>query len=241
VEVGVLRVEGVRSGYGSVPVVHGVDLSVEPGELVLVLGPNGAGKTTLLRTIGGFIRPNAGVIRLDGESVGGVRPERLARRGLRLVLEGHRIFPELTVSDNLRLGQLTLGDRAGYPERLDAVAEMFPFLRERLGQYARDLSGGQQQLLALAQAFIGRPRVLMCDEPSLGVALGLVPTILQFLRGLADRGVAVVVVEQLPEQALDVADRVVILRQGVVVSEGESSDYRDEVKLQSIFLGEVDA
>ncbi|MGH3030434.1 MAG: ABC transporter ATP-binding protein [Gaiellaceae bacterium] len=210
---------------------------MKPGSLVLVLGPNGAGKTTLLRTAAGFIHPQSGAIRFDGESIGGMKPEVLSRKGIRLVLEGHRIFPELTVADNLRLGQLAGGDHEGFARRLGAVKKMFPFLAERLGQPARDLSGGQQQLLALAQAFVAEPRVLLCDEPSLGVAHGLIPTILEFLRDLADSGVAVVVVEQLAQEALAVADHVAVLRQGVIVAEGPPAQFEDQDRLRSLFLG----
>lgn len=232
-----LSIRDLHSGYGRVPVLHGVDLAVEPGALVLVIGPNGAGKTTLLRTAAGFIRPQSGSIRFADESIAGQKPEVLARKGIRLVLEGHRIFPELTVTDNLRLGQLAGGDRGGFESRLEAVKEMFPFLGVRLDQPARDLSGGQQQLLALAQAFVAEPRVLLCDEPSLGVAQGLIPTILEFLRSLADSGVAVVVVEQLAEQALAVADHVAVLRQGVVVAEGPPAEFEDNERLRALFLG----
>jgi branched-chain amino acid transport system ATP-binding protein len=231
-----LSVRDMHSGYGRVPVLRGVDLEVEPGELVLLLGPNGAGKTTLLRTVAGFISPQSGTIALNGEEVGGRKPEVVARRGLRLVLEGHRVFPELTVADNLRLGQLALRDRDSYESRLGAIREIFPVLDQKLGAHAKDLSGGQQQILALAQGFVGDPKVLLCDEPSFGIAQSLVPSILRFLRGLADQGVAVVVVEQLAESALAVADRVVVLRRGSVVAEGPAREFEGEGRLKSLFL-----
>lgn len=232
-----LEAEGLRSGYGRVPVLHGVDLRVAAGELVLLLGPNGAGKTTLLQTIAGFIRPQAGTILFDGRSIAGEKPEQLARRGLRLVLEGHRIFPELSVGENLRLGRLMQGRPEVFEQRVSSVRGMFPFLEERERQAASDLSGGQQQLLALTQAFVGSPRLLLCDEPSLGVAQGLIPEIFRFLRDLASAGVGVLVVEQLPEKSVEFADRVIVLRQGVVVAEGAPADFRDERQLRALFLG----
>jgi branched-chain amino acid transport system ATP-binding protein len=232
----VLTLTDVRAGYGRAPVIHGVDLEARPGELLLVAGPNGAGKTTLLRTIAGFVKPQAGTIELDGKSIARKKPETLARSGLRLILEGHRVFPELTVEDNLELGKLSLADRSTFDRRLEAVLGIFPILAERKQQAARDLSGGQQQLLALAQAFVGGPRVLLCDEPSLGVAHRLVGPILDFLRELANDGVAVVVVEQAVEQALERADRVVVLRQGGVVAEGPPGEF-DANRLRQLFLG----
>jgi len=231
-----LKLTDVRAGYGSAAVIRSIDLKAEAGEFLLVLGPNGAGKTTLLKTIAGFVKPQAGSITLDGRSIARKRPETLARGGLRLILEGHRIFPELTVEDNLALGKLCLADRSAFDERLRAVFEIFPILETRLRQYAHDLSGGQQQLLALAQAFVSDPRVLLCDEPSLGVAHRLVETILEFLRGLANGGVAVVVVEQAAEQALRFADRVVVLRQGEIVAEGAPREF-DASRLRELFLG----
>ncbi len=231
-----LTLTDVRAGYGRAPVIHGIDLEIRPGEFLLVLGPNGAGKSTLLRTIAGFLKPQRGTIELDGAQIGGRKPETLARNGLRLVLEGHRIFPELSVEDNLEIGRLCVSDRREFDRRLEAVLGIFPILAERRRQDARDLSGGQQQLLALAQAFVAEPRVLMCDEPSLGVAHRLVGPILDFLREQADGGVAVVVVEQAVEEALERADRVVVLRQGLVVAEGPPGEF-DAVRLRHLFLG----
>jgi branched-chain amino acid transport system ATP-binding protein len=230
-----LKVADLRAGYGRVPALHGVSLHAEPGQILVVLGPNGAGKTTLLRTIAGFISPDEGTIELDGQSIAGQRPNAIARRGLRIVLEGHRVFPELSVADNLKLGQLALRDRSTYPARVESVYEIFPILREKARDEARSLSGGQQQLLALGQSFVGDPRVLLCDEPSLGVAQRLIPQFLDFLRRLAEQGVAVVLVEQLAEKVVPAADRVLVLRQGVVVAEGPPGDFRGDGRLRELF------
>lgn len=229
-----LEVHGLHAGYGRVPVLRGVDLSVAPGEIVLVLGPNGAGKSTLLRSIAGFIRPSAGEVRLRGESILGSAPETLVGRGLRLVLDGHRVFPELTVADNIRLGERDRREAARLTEEVLAV---FPVLRQKFRSRARDLSGGQQQMLALAQAFVAQPAVLMCDEPSLGIAQALIPPILEFLRGWARQGTAVLIVEQQIAVALAMADRAIVLERGRCVLAGTADELRRDRRVQEIYLG----
>ena len=153
-----LEVSGLSSGYGTVPVLREVSLSVKPGEILLVAGENGAGKTTLLRTLAGFIRPDAGSVRLNGAEIAGLPPESVVRAGLRLVLDGHRVFPDLTVLDNLRLGATLNFDRVRFADGLERIFAVFPVLRERLRTPARNLSGGQQQMLALGQAFVAQPQ-----------------------------------------------------------------------------------
>jgi branched-chain amino acid transport system ATP-binding protein len=209
-----LEISALHSGYGNVPVLRDIALSVAPGEILLVVGDNGAGKSTLLRTIGGLIRPDSGSIRFGGQEIGGMKPEVIARRGLRLVLDGHRVFPEISVWDNLRLGAAIRGSKAGFQEAVDEVFEVFPILKQRLSQPARDLSGGQQQILALGQAFVAQPRVLLSDEPSLGLAQALLPPILGFLKRWAAKGTAIVIVEQHIDIALPVADRAVVVERG---------------------------
>ena len=211
-----LEVVGLHSGYNRVPVLRDVALAVSPGEILLVAGENGAGKSTLLRTIGGFIRPTAGRVVLSGSDITGMKPERIAAAGLRLVLDGHRVFPEISVWDNLRLGAAIRADRAGFEAGIARVFEVFPILGERRRHMARDLSGGQQQMLALGQAFMAQPKVLLCDEPSLGLAQALLPPIMEFLRSWAASGTAVVIVEQHIDIALPYADRAVVLDRGEV-------------------------
>ena len=232
-----LEVRALHAGYGRVPVLRGIDLAVMPGEIVLVLGPNGAGKSTLLRSIGGFIRPTGGSVWLDGQEVTGLAPEEITRRGMRLVLDGHRVFPELSVRDNIRLGAAFRGGRADFEAMAAPALEMFPILREKLADPARDLSGGQQQMLALAQAFVAQPKVLLCDEPSLGIAQALIPPILDFLRRWAARGTAVVIVEQQLDSALAVADRAVIMERGEVRLSGTAEELRRDARVQAIYLG----
>jgi branched-chain amino acid transport system ATP-binding protein len=233
----VLDVVDLHSGYGRVPVLRGIDLTVAPGEIVLVLGPNGAGKSTLLRTIAGFIRPTSGAIRLHGEDVAGQSPEKLVKRGLRLVLDGHRVFPELSVADNIRLGER---DRREAARLTDEVLTMFPVLRTKFQARARDLSGGQQQMLALAQAFVAQPSVLMCDEPSLGLAQALIPPILDFLRGWARRGTAILIVEQQIDIALAMADRAMVIERGRCVLTGTADELKKGQRVREIYLGLAD-
>ena len=211
-----LEVNNIHSGYGSVPVLRDVSVSVNPGEIVLIVGENGAGKSTLLRTIGGFIKPEKGSVKLNGVDVTGQSPEKLVRSGLRLVLDGHRVFPEISVYDNLRLGAAARpsGDKAGFNAAVDNILSVFPILKEKLHNYARDLSGGQQQMLALGQAFVAQPKVLLCDEPSTGLAQALLPPILNFLKSWAASGTAIIIVEQHIDIALPVADRAVVVERG---------------------------
>ena len=211
-----LDAKDLCSGYGSVPVLRNVSLSVDRGEIILVVGENGAGKTTLLRTLGGFIVPTSGSVRLGGEDITGLPPEFMPDRGLRLVLDGHRVFPELSVLDNLRLGATRRITKASFEQAVEEVFAMFPVLRQNLRVRARDLSGGQQQMLALGQAFVAQPKVLLCDEPSTGLAQALLPVILEFLRRWARLGTAIVIVEQHIRIALPVADRVLVMERGEI-------------------------
>lgn len=231
-----LSVDDLSAHYGRVPALNGVTLSVDSGELLVIVGPNGAGKTTLAKSIAGFVTPTRGVITLDGQRIDRQRPDKLVRRGVRLVLEGHRVFPELSVHENLRLGRLALNDTAQFTQRHEEVLELFPILRERLRQPARELSGGQQQLLALGQAFIGEPQLLICDEPSLGVAQRLIPEIMVVLRRMAERGMRIIVIEQVLSPALQVADRVLVLNRGTVIARGTPREFSRE-RLQELFLG----
>jgi branched-chain amino acid transport system ATP-binding protein len=232
-----LEVQALHAGYGRVPVLHDVSLSVRPGEIVLVLGGNGAGKSTLLRAIAGFLRPTRGRVTLDGRDITGQAPETTARQGLRLVLDGHRVFPDLSVADNIRLGGVARRARVDFETLAGPVLEFFPILREKLRSPARDLSGGQQQMLALAQAFVARPSVLLCDEPSLGLAQSLVPPILDFLRGWARQGVAVLIVEQQIDLALSIADRALVIERGAITLSGTARELKDDPRVQDIYLG----
>ena len=222
------------SGYGSIPVLRNVNLSVDAGQIMLIVGENGAGKTTLLRTLGGFIVPTSGSVRLDGADLTGLAPETMPDKGLRLVLDGHRVFPEISVLDNLRLGATRRVSKADFATAIEDVFSMFPILKEKLRIHARNLSGGQQQMLALGQAFVAQPKVLLCDEPSTGLAQAVLPTILEFLRRWAQRGTAVVIVEQHIRIALPVADRVLLMERGEVTMNSTAGEFeRDFARHQA--------
>lgn len=212
-----LEVVNLHAGYGIVPVLEDVSLSVRAGEILLIGGENGAGKSTLMRAIAGFNRPTKGEVLLTGRPLQGMAPENIAKAGLRIVLDGHRVFPELSVFDNLRMGAAARpGDRAGFAAAVEEIYSVFPILKEKQRKYARDLSGGQQQMLALGQAFVAQPKVLLCDEPSMGLAQALLPQILAFLRRWAETGTAVVIVEQHLQMTAPYADRAMIVERGKV-------------------------
>jgi branched-chain amino acid transport system ATP-binding protein len=233
-----LQVRGLCAGYGPVQVLFGVDLDVHAGEVVAVLGPNGAGRTTLLRTLAGRLRPSAGTVTLDGEAVGGLAPERVVERGLVHVAEGRRVFPGLTVAENLRLGayagRLAKGELAA---ELDRVAELFPRLMERSRQPAGRLSGGEQQMLVLARALLAGPRVLMVDEASLGLAPNVVAFLFDTLRGLTTAGLAVLLVEQYVRLALKLAGRGYVLQRGRVALAGTSAELGQAGAVEASYLG----
>jgi branched-chain amino acid transport system ATP-binding protein len=235
-----LQAENLHAGYGRMTVLRDVDLTVSPGEILLVLGPNGAGKSTLLRALSGLVPLQKGELTLQGRGVAGLSVEQRSRLGVRHVLEGHRIFPELTVQDNVRLGQISRrrGERLPDAEVLERAFEMFPVLGEKRRQAARSLSGGQQQMLALVQAWAARPAFLLCDEPSLGLAHSLVPEILRFFRERASEGMGIVLVEQLVEQPLGVADSVLVLRQGQTVAQGAAGEFADAGVVADLMLGD---
>ena len=226
-----LEVTDLCAGYGRLPVLRDASFTVRRGEIVLIAGENGAGKSTLLRTIAGLIRPTSGSVRLEGREVAGRSPERLVAEGLRLVLDGHRVFPGLSVLDNIRLGALAsrMGSR-DFAFALEQIYAVFAILKERKNAKARSLSGGQQQMLALAQAFVARPKMLLCDEPSLGLAMALLPPIMTFLRDWARSGTAVVIVEQHLDVGLAIADRALLLERGAFKYAGTASEFRDTLR-----------
>jgi branched-chain amino acid transport system ATP-binding protein len=233
----VLEIRDLHAGYGRVPVLRDVALDVAPGEIVLVLGANGAGKSTLLRTAAGFIRPTRGSIRFKGEDVTRLSPEAIARKGLRLILDGHRVFPNLTVADNIRLGAALHGGRADFEALAGPAFAMFPVLRDKLHEPARNLSGGQQQMVALAQAFAAKPQILLCDEPSLGLAQALLPPILSFLKQWAASGTGILIVEQQIDAALAVADRAIVIERGELKLSGTADALRRNERIRDIYLG----
>ena len=208
----VLRLENVRAGYGRVEVLHGVDLAFEPGHILGLLGRNGAGKTTAIRAIMGLVDGLHGSIRIEGTELVGLPPHRIPGHGLAWVPQGRRLFPEMTVEENLRLGALAGGGESA--ERLDFLIDLFPVLKDRMHTSARRLSGGQQQMVAMARALASGPRVLLLDEPTEGLQPSLVDRILEAVRELRAAGTTLLLVEQKVEAALAVADRIAFIENG---------------------------
>jgi branched-chain amino acid transport system ATP-binding protein len=231
-----LAVDALTVAYGAVTAVRGVSLTVADGEIVAALGPNGAGKTTLLRTIAGALKPRSGAIRFDGASIAGLTPEAVLRRGIALVPEGRHIFPKLTVEENLAIGGITRRDADEVRGDTQRWFERFPILGERSGQLAGTLSGGEQQQLAVARALMSRPRLLLLDEPSLGLAPIFVDRIFELVTELRAAGTTILLVEQNVHRALEVADRAYVLSVGSVVASG-STDTLVEGDLERSYLG----
>jgi branched-chain amino acid transport system ATP-binding protein len=237
-----LQVQSLSAGYGRIPVLHDIDLSLEPGSITAVLGANGAGKTTLLRTLSGLLRPTGGSVRLDGRDLSRVRVEELVTHGLTHVPEGRGVIAELTVEENLRLGGMWRGARGRAREdtarAIAEVYELFEPLARRRTSRGHQLSGGERQMLALGRALVARPSLLLLDEPSLGLAPPVTARIMALLRTLRDStGVAVLLVEQNVTSALAVADEGVVIALGRVVARGHAAELRADEGLRHAYLG----
>jgi branched-chain amino acid transport system ATP-binding protein len=230
-----LSVESLTTDYGAVRALDSVSLDVAPGTVTAVLGANGAGKTTLLRTISGLVRPREGTVRLDGEEITGLAVEEIVRRGLAHVPEGRGVIGELTVEENIRLGGLWRRRQSAPPSEL---YDLFPRLAERRKLQASTLSGGERQMLSIARALVARPRLLLLDEPSLGLAPVLVAQIMALVRRLADKfSLAVLLVEQNARSALSIANRGIVLNLGRVVADQEPRALKADERLRHAYLG----
>ena len=231
-----LSVQGLTAGYGKIGVLHGIDMFIKPGEIVALLGPNGAGKTTLLRTLSGLLPSTGGTASFDGRDLKGVSPRDSARAGLVHVIEGHRVFTQLSVYDNLLLAgyDLPSSERG---QRVEAALAVFPEIAEKRRDRGGSLSGGQQQMLAVAQGLVKRPKLLMLDEPSAGLSPVLVDRVLAVASKLRDDGIAVLLVEQLIEKALALADRVYALARGKIVLEAATSEPNLPHRLEHAYFG----
>ena len=229
-----LALEGVNCYYGEVQILNDVSLHVEAGEIVGLLGRNGAGKTTTLRAIMGLVRPRSGTIRLDGTELGRLRPHEIPRRGIAYVPQGRRLFPYLTVEENLRMGLLV---RGGGEDTLEPVLDLFPMLRDRLRQPAGTLSGGQQQMLATARALCAKPEVLLLDEPSEGLMPTLVGRLLDTIVALKARRVGILLVEQKVDAVLRVADRVALIENGRIARHATPAELSAEPEVLLRYVG----
>jgi len=233
----VLEVTDLRAGYGRIEALHGVSLHVDTGEAVTIIGSNGAGKTTLLKTIAGHLRPTAGRVVLAGEDISHWTPERRTRAGIGLVPEGRQVFPGLPVIDHLLLGAYTRRRDAAVRSDLDHMLDLFPILRERSKQLAGTLSGGQQQLMVIARALMSRPKVLLLDEPSLGLAPLAVHEVVDKLTQLVGEGTTLLLVEQNARAAFQVASRGYVLTRGEVIAEDDVTALQADPRVQEAYLG----
>jgi branched-chain amino acid transport system ATP-binding protein len=232
-----LRVCDLRVSYARIEALHGVSVAIEPGEIVTVIGANGAGKSTLLRTICGVLRPSAGSIRFEGREVGGLSSSEMIRRGVAMVPEGRHVFPELTVRENLDLGAYYRRDGAAVRADRERVLALFPILRERLRTPAGNMSGGQQQMLAVGRALMSGPRLLLLDEPSLGLAPAIVQQLGQIIRGLNRDGTTILLVEQNARMALRLAQRGYVMATGLIAQTGSGEELLHDRSVVETYLG----
>jgi len=232
-----LTLKSVQAGYGRVPVLKGISLHVRAGEVVTLIGGNGAGKTTTLRTISGLLPARKGAVEFAGHDLAKLPAERIVTLGLALVPEGRRVFRTLSVTANLELGAFHRSDKARVRLDLEELRERFPLLKERAQQAAGTLSGGEQQILAIGRALMARPRLLMLDEPSMGLAPRMVAQVYDILGELKASGTTILLVEQNARAALKVADRGYVLETGRIILDGSAADLRDDPEVQRAYLG----
>lgn len=233
----ILEVEDLHAYYGAIHALKGITLSVEEGEIVTLIGANGAGKTTTLNSISGIVPARSGHVRLAGEDVTHLSPHRIVMRGVVQVPEGRRMFARLTVDENLRMGGYTVKDPNDLRAGIERAYEMFPRLRERRGQVSGTLSGGEQQMLAMARALMSQPHILLMDEPSMGLAPVLVDSIFETIARLHESGTTILLVEQNARMALQIADRAYVIETGSIVMSDVAAALREDPKVQKVYLG----
>jgi branched-chain amino acid transport system ATP-binding protein len=233
-----LELKAIHARYGAIKALRGITLEVKEGEMVALIGVNGAGKSTTLATIAGILRPVEGMITFLGESIAGKPPEAIARRGISLVPEGRAILASLTVEENLRLGAFIRRNHQEYLIDLEENFSLFPILKERFYQLGGTLSGGEQQQLAIARALMSHPKLLMLDEPSLGLAPLIVDQIFDLIKTLHNRGVTILLVEQNVDRTLEVVDRAYLLNTGTIQTSGSASQIRSQVDIEGVYLGD---
>jgi len=231
-----LEVNKLNVAYGDLQILWDISFNIKNREIVAIIGPNGAGKTTLLNTIIGILKPISGEILFEGVHIEGLSPYEIVKRGISLVPEGRHLFPELTVYENLLMGGYILKTKRDFEERLEFVYNIFPILRERKEQKAGTLSGGEQQMLAVGRALISRPKILMFDEPSLGLAPMLVTEIFDTISDLRDEGITILLVEQNVKRSLEIADRAYVLENGEIILSGESGELLNNEEIKKAYL-----
>lgn len=233
----ILHVDNLNVYYGSIHAVKGISFDVEEGEIVTLIGANGAGKSTTLNTVAGLLKPREGKVEFEGESLLGIPPHTIVSKGMALCPEGRRVFLQMSVRENLEMGAFTRRDSAEIADSLEMVFDRFPRLKEREGQSAGTLSGGEQQMLAMGRALMSKPRLLMLDEPSMGLAPILVQEIFNIIKSLHETGTTVLLVEQNARMALSVADRAYVLETGRVSMSGNAADLANDDRVKQAYLG----
>jgi branched-chain amino acid transport system ATP-binding protein len=233
-----LEVNNIHTYYGNIHALKGVSISVDRGEIVTLIGANGAGKSTTLGTISGILKPREGEVRLEGEVLSELPPHNIVARGISQAPEGRKIFSRLTVLENLEMGAFTRTDKQSIQEDFERVFKLFPRLKERIKQVGGTLSGGEQQMLAIGRAMMARPKILLLDEPSMGLAPILVEEIFRNIQDINQQGTTILLVEQNANMALQVANRGYVLETGTVALEGSATELRENPRVKAIYLGE---
>jgi ABC-type branched-subunit amino acid transport system ATPase component len=235
---GLLDVTGLVAGYDDGPaILNGAELTVQPGKVHCIIGPNGAGKSTLLKAIVGMLKVRHGDVVFKGRSLKGLRPDQVLRQGICFVPQERALFPKMTVRENLRMGGFSLADKAGVERRIDEIEERFPILKDRRDQHAGTMSGGQQQMLAMARTMILRPEIVMLDEPSLGLAPKIVAEVFGIMRVMAEEGITIILVEQKSLMGLKHADWGIVLDLGRTLFDGPADEILEDPRIQELYLG----
>lgn len=232
-----LKIEGINASYGEFEILHDISLELPTGETVILVGPNGAGKSTLLKVISGALKPTSGTIYFDGQRVDGKEPHKVVEMGISIVPEGGRLFPELTVYDNLRVGSYSTRARKQFKQRLQEISQLFPILKERQKQIAGSLSGGERQMLAIARTLMSQPKLVMLDEPSSGLAPKVITRVFEFVTGIKAQGYSILMVEQNIRKALKLADHVYLIESGRLQFHGGKEDFVKNPRIKRAYLG----
>lgn len=232
-----LKLSNVKSGYGATTILHDISLEVNEGEVVTIVGGNGAGKTTTLRTISGLIGTTSGSLTFEGEEITHLPAHEVVNRGITLIPEARQLFPEMTVLENIQMGAYRPAAKPHYEQRLEEVLELFPRVKERLSQQAESLSGGEQQMVAIARGMMACPKLLMFDEPSLGLAPIVVSQVFDVVKKIAESGTTVLIVEQNVYQTLKVADRAYVIENGEIIMNGKAQDLMGDDHIRKAYLG----